>query len=165
MLRAVALGFFIVLLRKSLKGTFSCSVRITEVSGKTLPRGAALRRSCNETHQAVLAVGALVVAMLAMAAGPVMAAGSDRCRDLNGDFVRCDGELFVEADEFESFDDGFFFVGGDDFYDEFFFDDDEFFFGDDFDGDGIAPVPLPRSSARMTADHWGAPDGRLFFAL
>jgi hypothetical protein len=86
----------------------------------------------------VLAVGAVVVAMLAMAPGPVMAAGFDRCRDLNGDFVRCDGELFVEADEFDSFDDGFFFVGGDDFYDEFVFDDDEFFFGDDVDGDGIS---------------------------
>ncbi len=95
----------------------------------------------------VLAVGAVMVAMLAMAPGPAMAADFDRCRDLNGDFVRCDGELFVEADEFDSFDDGFFFVSGDDFDDDFFFDDDEFFFfGDDdfddfdvdFDGDGIS---------------------------
>ena len=51
-----------------------------------------------------------MVATLAMVAGPVMAADFDGCRDLRDDFVRCAGELFVEADEFDffDFDDGFF---------------------------------------------------------
>ncbi len=79
----------------------------------------------------VLAVAAVMVASLAMVPGPAMAADFDRCRDLRGDFVRCDGELFVEVDEFDSFDEGFFFVGDDDF--DFFNDDDDFdFFGDGF---------------------------------
>ncbi|MBA4116620.1 MAG: hypothetical protein H0X71_09365 [Rubrobacter sp.] len=78
----------------------------------------------------VLAVAAVMVASLAMVPGPAMAADFDRCRDLRGDFVRCDGELFVEVDEFDSFDEGFFFIGDDDFD---FFDDGFFFGGDDFD--------------------------------
>ncbi len=91
----------------------------------------------------VLAVAAVMVASLAMVPGPAMAADFDRCRDLRGDFVRCDGELFVEVDEFDSFDEGFFFVGDNDF--DFFNDDNDFdFFGGDndfdfsFGGDGVS---------------------------
>ena len=68
----------------------------------------------------VLAVAALMVSMLTAMAGPAMANDFDRCRDLNGPFVRCDGDLFQRVNDFN---DGFFF--------------DPFFF-DGFDNNGIS---------------------------
>ncbi len=59
----------------------------------------------------VLAVAAVLVAMLATVPGPAIAADFERCRDLRGDFVRCDGDLYVAYDPFDYYD----------FYDPFYF--------------------------------------------
>ena len=66
----------------------------------------------------VLVTGVVMAAMLVAVQGPAMA-DVQRCHDFNDDVVRCDGEFFVDTDEF-----GFF---------PFFFDDD-FDFGFDHDG-------------------------------
>ena len=78
----------------------------------------------------ILGALALVVATFAAFSGPVMAAELD-CRDANRfehrfdvDAVNCDGDVFVDRDEF-------------DFYDneDFFFDDNEDFFLNPFEVD------------------------------
>ena len=58
----------------------------------------------------VLAAATLMVAMFTAVAGPAMADDFTRCRDLRGDFVRCNGDLFEEVDnDFNGFDNDFFF--------------------------------------------------------
>ena len=46
----------------------------------------------------VLGAAVLMVGMLSAIAGPAMADDFTRCKDLNGDFVRCDGDLFQQVD-------------------------------------------------------------------
>ncbi|MCA1729808.1 MAG: hypothetical protein LC751_10500 [Actinobacteria bacterium] len=48
--------------------------------------------------KARLLVLATAVAMLMSIAGTAMADDFTRCRDLNGDFVRCNGDLFEQVD-------------------------------------------------------------------
>ena len=68
----------------------------------------------------VLAALAVMAAAFIAVSGPAMADDFTRCRDLNGPFVRCDGDLFQRVNDFN---DGFFF--------------DPFFF-DGFDNNGIS---------------------------
>ena len=54
----------------------------------------------------VLAALAVMVAAFVAVSGPAMADDFTRCRDLNGPFVRCNGDLFERANR----DDDIFFV-------------------------------------------------------
>ena len=88
----------------------------------------------------VLAAAALMVSMLTVMAGPAMADDFTRCRDLRGDFVRCNGDLFQGVDnnfrvnDFND-DEDFFFVSPF-FVSPFFFDgfDHSCPFWGDFEG-------------------------------
>jgi hypothetical protein len=65
--------------------------------------------------KARLLVLATAVAMVMSIAGTAMADDFTRCRDLNGDFVRCNGDLFEQVDynfgfnNFNDCNDGLFF--------------------------------------------------------
>ena len=88
----------------------------------------------------VLAAAALTVSMLTAIASPALADDFTRCRDLRGDFVRCNGDLFQGVDnnfrvnDFNDDDD--FFFGSPFFVSPFFFDgfDHSCPFWGDFEG-------------------------------